>query len=176
MATEFEIQIDDKALRGKLKALDARLGDMRPAFAEIGEILKVSAVRNLEVGGRYSVPGSWRGGSNRWKPLSVKTLFSGKAKKFATKSGRFRKSVEERFQNRAILVGQGRLMNSINYRADRDSVRIGSNLVYAAIHNAGGLAGRNKKVPIPARPYLVVQAEDLGDINEVIDRYLLGVV
>lgn len=38
MATDFEIQVDDKLPRSKLKALDSRLGDLRPAFAGMGEI------------------------------------------------------------------------------------------------------------------------------------------
>lgn len=176
MATDFEVQVDDKLLRAKLKALDSRLGDLRPAFAEIGEIGRVSIVRNFEVSGRYSAPGSWRGGSKSWQALSVKTLFSGKAKKFATKSGRFRAGVEDKFKNRAILVRQGHLMNSVNYKAGRDSVRWGTNLVYAAIHNFGGMAGVNRKVKIPARPYLVLQDEDLADFNEVLAQYLMGTI
>ncbi|OPE24472.1 phage morphogenesis protein, partial [Pseudomonas aeruginosa] len=38
--------------------------------------------------------------------------------------------------------------------ADRNEAGIGSNLVYAAIHQFGGDAGRGHQVEIPARRYL----------------------
>jgi len=37
------------------------------------------------------------------------------------------------------LVDKGRLRNSIDYQVDRDSVTIGTNLVYAALQNFGGV-------------------------------------
>ena len=103
---------------------------MKPAFQVIGEIIRTSVVRNFEVGGRYSAPGSWRGGPKSWQPLSIAALFAGKKSKFAAKSGKFKKGVEEKFKNRAILVKQGHLMNSISCRADGDGVAVGTNLIY----------------------------------------------
>lgn len=48
---------------------------------------------------------------------------------------------------------------------------VGSNIRYARIHQLGGLAGRGRKVKIPARPYLGLTkderrnaAEDIGEI------------
>ena len=110
MASDFEIQADDAALKAALKDLSSRLDDMKPAFQVIGEIIRTSVVRNFEVGGRYSAPGSWRGGPKSWQPLSIAALFAGKKSKFAAKSGKFKKGVEEKFKNRAILVKQGHLM------------------------------------------------------------------
>jgi len=36
---------------------------------------------------------------------------------------------------------------------------LGSDVVYAAIHQLGGKAGRNHAIPIPARPYLPLEAD-----------------
>lgn len=53
-----------------------------------------------------------------------------------------------------ILQVTGQLASSVNTYYDNDSAIIGSNLVYAAIHQLGGQAGRNKSAEIPARSYL----------------------
>ena len=51
---------------------------------------------------------------------------------------------------------------------------IGSNLDYAAIHQFGGQAGRNKSVEIPARPYLQLTPEDFEEILSVTENFLGG--
>ena len=64
---------------------------------------------------------------------------------------------------RKILTGATRNLRSIIYRAASDSVTIGTtppSKDYAAIHQFGGKAGRGRKVTIPARPYLGINAED----------------
>lgn len=57
------------------------------------------------------------------------------------------------------LQKSGQLAASIESRAGNGYARIGSNKVYAAIHHLGGKAGRNKKVHIPARPYLPMNSD-----------------
>ena len=53
-----------------------------------------------------------------------------------------------------------------------ESAIIGSNKVYAAIHQLGGQAGKNKKTTIPARPYLKLTDDNLEEILEQTKRYL----
>jgi HK97 gp10 family phage protein len=48
----------------------------------------------------------------------------------------------------------GHLRGSIVSEQTKTSVTTGTNVVYAAIHEFGGMAGRGRKVKIPARPYL----------------------
>ena len=52
------------------------------------------------------------------------------------------------------------------------SAIIGSNLDYAAIHQLGGQAGKNKSVSIPARPYLNLTSDDLDDILQETERFI----
>lgn len=53
-----------------------------------------------------------------------------------------------------ILIRSGHLRSS-RQTFRRDNVSgIGSNLIYAAIHQMGGKTGRGRKVLMPARPYL----------------------
>ena len=67
---------------------------------------------------------------------------------------------------------EGKLAASINTYYDNDSAVIGSNLEYAAIHQLGGQAGRNKSVKIPARPYLFLTDDDYDEILHNIENYL----
>lgn len=170
----FQIEVDDSELIKLLDELKQRTSDLKPVLQVIGELMKTSVKRNFEVGGRYSEPGSWRGGTRSWDPLSLATLFAGQKSKYVTKKGKFRKGVEEKFRNRHILFRTGRLMKSITYQASRYQLSVGTNVIYAAIHNFGGPAGRGKKVHIPARPYLVVQNEDLERIRGILMKHLMG--
>ena len=71
-----------------------------------------------------------------------------------------------------ILQVSGQLASSVNTYYDDDSAIIGSNLAYAAIHQLGGQAGKNKKVTIPARPYLKLTDDDLEEILESVEKYI----
>ena len=51
-------------------------------------------------------------------------------------------------------------------------IKIGSNLEYAAIHQLGGQAGRNKSVEIPARPYLFLTEDDYSEVLTECEKYL----
>ncbi len=67
---------------------------------------------------------------------------------------------------------KGQLASSVNTQYHDHSAVIGSNLDYAAIHQLGGKAGRNKKVEIPARPYLKLTDDDFEEILQQITLYL----
>lgn len=54
-----------------------------------------------------------------------------------------------------LQMSSAGLASSITSYYDDNSAIVGTNKVYAAIHQFGGKAGRNKKVEIPARPYLL---------------------
>lgn len=63
------------------------------------------------------------------------------------------------------LVDTGRLLASITHNADRRSVEIGSNVIYAATHQFGRDA-------IPARPFLGADAGDEREIEAIANDYL----
>lgn len=71
-----------------------------------------------------------------------------------------------------ILQVSGLLADSVSTQYDDDSAVIGSNLPYAAIHQKSGKAGKNKKVEIPARPYLKLTDDDFDEIIDVVQKYL----
>lgn len=84
-----------------------------------------------------------------------------------------------------VMKGQhGGLLGSLTYRADNASAEWGTNKIYAAIHQEGGVivprTRKNlrfavpggfvstKRVNIPARPYLGVNDEDGREIQDVV--------
>ena len=58
------------------------------------------------------------------------------------------------------------------YKDKWADLEIGSNLDYAAIHQLGGQAGKNKKVEIPARPYLKLTDDDFNEILDATKNFL----
>ena len=62
------------------------------------------------------------------------------------------------------LQVEGQLAASYGSDYGEDFAQIGSNKVYAAIHQAGGRAGRGRRVQIPARPVLGLAPETVQAI------------
>lgn len=63
-----------------------------------------------------------------------------------------------------LLDRDGGLVDSIAYEVDGDAVTVGSNLVYALVHQEG----REDDMGIPARPYLGISAENLDDLGQLV--------
>ncbi len=72
------------------------------------------------------------------------------------------------------LVDTGELQNSIVYEASPQMVVVGSDKVYARIHQKGGKAGRGRKVTIPKRSYLGISQEDQKEIHALAQEHLRG--
>lgn len=72
----------------------------------------------------------------------------------------------------------GRLQGSISTEYDASHATIGTNTVYAAIHQFGGNAGRNESVVLPARPFLPMdedgnlQPDAVNSVLDTIQRHL----
>ncbi|MBL9102160.1 MAG: phage virion morphogenesis protein [Myxococcales bacterium] len=69
----------------------------------------------------------------------------------------------ERAAKGGLLELEGHLRDSIAYEINGDTILVGSNLVYAGVHNEG-----DDDMGIPERRYLGFSAENLDDIGEVI--------
>ena len=106
----------------------------------------------------------------------------------------WRKSARAKRDSGQTLTDTGRLRASITHRAGRDEVLVGTNVVYAAIHQFGGrtpartIRPKRKKAlywpgarhpvkqvrhpgsTVPARPFLGIDAIDRGVILDVIRR------
>ena len=143
----IEIKIDNKDVERKLLELAQKGENLRPLMKNIAGIFASATEENFKNEGR----------PDKWTELSEAT------KKQRTKQKKWPGQ---------ILQVSGQLASSISTQYDDESAVIGSNLDYAAIHQLGGQAGKNKKVTIPARPYLKLTDDDFNEILDAIEQYL----
>lgn len=164
----FSVTLDDRQVKAALHALRQDLMDLKPAMAGIGQVL----VTETDLAFRAQKD-PW---GQAWARLSAVTLR--------------RRRKGPRKGSDKILRDTGRLANSINYRADKTSVSVGSNVIYAAVHQFGaerGAFGRTRRgapIPwgkIPSRPFLPVRnnrvdlpPDTLEDILDVVRVHLRG--
>lgn len=172
-----------KPLKKYLQNLGQQITADPRTLSLIGELLVSSSQASIQTGGRYKDAGSFEGGSKKFaalKPLSAK---------FKKSQG---KSPEK------VLLNTGRLRTSITYEVKGKKLFVGSNVVYAAIHQFGGkirvtpksraffkfkaanakkpaekefwlgLAANRRGFTMPARPFITIQDHDLEDIREIV--------
>ena len=144
----IEIKLDNKEVEKKLQEVAKKASDLKPLMKNIAGIFASAAEDNFAEEGR----------PDKWIDLSEVT------KKQRKKIGKYPGQ---------ILQVSGQLASSVNTYYDNDSAVIGSNLEYAAIHQLGGQAGKNKKATIPARPYLELTEDIFSEILYIINKYML---
>lgn len=170
----IDVKIDDKKCKILLKGIEDKSKDLSKAMKTIAVELRTSIEENFEVGGRYSSPGSIIGGSKKW------TIKNGRGTLLGSS------------------LGSSALHQSFVTKYDNDSATVGTNKKYARIHNFGGttkpheIKARNFKSlkfnwkgdtahyrmvhhpgsNIPARPFMVVQPEDIESFKETLIEHL----
>ncbi|WP_425092005.1 phage virion morphogenesis protein [Tropicimonas sp. S265A] len=162
MAVTLTYELDLGQLRGAGDRLAAAATDMTPLMDAIGALLEQSARDRIEDTNTAPDGTPWP------KSLRVEMNQGGKT-----------------------LLDSGRLAASLTHIASRDQAEIGSNLIYAGVHQQGaeirptsGNALRFQlpdgrfvtvgKVTIPARPYLGASEEDEAEIRELTADYFGG--
>jgi phage gpG-like protein len=194
MKVVIEVQGLDFVTR-ELEEMARRGINTKPLMGEIGNIMLRSVAKNFEAQGRPT----------KWKPISPLTrmIYEGQArsKARATKAWQNakeqgRRNIEERrvakdVGGAKILHASGDLKKSITLGdVTNESVEIGSSLVYARIHQLGGIIRpkrfdalyipfnggyiRKKQSVIPARPYLMLQNEDETFILRAVENHMMG--
>lgn len=142
----IEIKIDNKKVEKALLEIAQKTSNLRPLMKNVAGIMADSTEENFKEEGRP-----------KWKDLSEKTKTARK------KTGHYPGQ---------ILQVSGQLALSVTTQYDDTSAIIGSNKAYAAIHQLGGQAGKNKKTTIPARPYLKLTDDDFDEIISIVEKYL----
>ena len=143
----IEIKIDNKEVLTRLHELASRGENLRPLMKNIAGIMATATEDNFKNEGR----------PDKWVDLSETS------KKQRQKIGKYPGQ---------ILQVSGQLASSVSTAYDDNSAVIGSNLSYAAIHQLGGQAGKNKKTTIPARPYLKLTDDNFEEIFDEINKFL----
>lgn len=119
-------------LTSYLRNAGAKLVRDQSFLVQAGEVLVSSVQKNFIEGGRYSGTGDFEGGTQKWKPWS--------------------RAYAERQKKRGrsnVLMDRGQLRSSIDVRIEGNQLVVGSNRVYAAIHQFGGtisIAGYERDV------------------------------
>jgi phage virion morphogenesis protein len=153
---KVKVETEEEVL-ARLKKIRAAGQRLPGVLSTIGEILISSAEENFLRGGRYESAGSFRGGNTRWDDLAE-----------STKAARAKKG---KWPGQKLQVS-GILAASINKTVTKNDVTVGTNMAYARIQQHGGMAGPGHKVKIPARPFLVIQDEDVEEIMAIVARHI----
>ena len=132
----IKISLNDTQAVAKLHRIASRLKQPRKLYGVLGETLKKIHAE------RFKQEVDPEG--NNWQSLSPKTLARKQKKGKSTK----------------ILRQDGYLSDKTAYNYNDQNVEFGSDAKYARLHQFGGKAGRGKKVAIPKRPWLGVNAQD----------------
>ena len=166
------LKVDDSAVLGALSRLIAAGGNVQGVLKDIGERLVPSTkARFVSQTSPDGVP---------WKPVNPD----------------YAKEKEEQGFGSSILTRGRDLRDGIHSQVDASSVEVGSNKIYARIHQLGGtikpkadrktengrpaalvfsIGGRIVKrasVTIPARPFLGLSADDREEIEAIIETWL----
>jgi phage virion morphogenesis protein len=152
----IRVELDSREVQRRLGEARAALADATPLMRRIAGILEAETEANFAAEGRPY-----------WTPL-----------KAATRKARLKRNNGSSVLK--ILQDSGRLAASISTNHGPDHAQIGSNLVYAAIHQFGGTSAH---ATIPARPYLpfsgpatsaTLQPEAERNILDAIKKLLNG--
>lgn len=167
---ELHNRIDDTKFQERLKEIKAKGRDLQPALEVCAEIVVSSVEKNFDVQGRFSEPGSWRGGSNKWPQSAAAKARGG-----------------------MTLSDSGQLRASIQSQVSNDQAEVGTNKAYAARRNFGfdgsvtvksytrqtksgktvTVREHKRNIHDPAYPFMVVQDEDVEEMLDVTTDHLL---
>jgi len=131
MADLIQLDVDDTQIRAVLQQLANRATDAQPAMQHIASILLSHTEAAFAA----------QGDPTKWRDLADST------KAARTKDGTW---------PGRILQVTGELAASFTPDSGSDYAQVGSNKVQAAIQQLGGMAGRDHKTEIPARPMLPI--------------------
>ncbi len=145
VAQSVSVGIEGAALDAALARLAAVLANPSAVMDQVGRYLTASTLRRFE---REQAPDG--------KPWLKSARALAEGGKTLTDTGRLRGSIAH------TVTDGGR------------AVEVGSNVVYAAIHQFGGRAGRDRRVTLPARPYLGIDERDRDSILHIVARAIEG--
>ena len=143
VAQPISVEIEDAVLRAALMRIAAVLASPSAVMDQIGRYLVASTLRRFE---RERAPDG-----SPWL-----------------------KSARALAEGGQTLTDTGRLRGSIAHTVTEGgrAVEVGSDVLYAAIHQLGGRAGRGRRVTLPARPYLGIDEDDRAIILRIVTRAL----
>ena len=145
MGNIAEIKFHDGELSRALGRVIELLRNPEKTFEEMAIMMEKSMRKNIDEGGRYSGdPHLGRGGNTKFKKL--KTRVGGLPLKTSSPN---------------------RIYKSITHDVRKDGFIVGTSEKIGAINNMGA-PNRSRGGTLPARPFVVVQPQDLKDMKKLI--------
>ncbi|WP_150112140.1 phage virion morphogenesis protein [Desulfonatronovibrio hydrogenovorans] len=142
----LHVRVDDEQAQDALQAVMQRMSDPRPAFRDAGEYMQ--RVVDDRFRGEHDPDGQ------PWQDLAPLTWTKKRNDKILTERG-----------------GPG-LRGSIHYRTSRTALEQGTDKIYAAIHQLGGIIRtRNAQIQIPARQYLGFSDGNAAEVSRILYRH-----
>lgn len=180
MAVTFTVRLDDVAPQKALESAAAGARDLTPLMDWIGTVLVNGAVERISQTNVAPDGTPW--------PKSLRAQLGGQTAEDGSDTDGGGGS------GGLTLHDTGRLMRSITEEPAPSQVEIGSNMIYAGVHQTGArIVAKNAKalsftlangetakvgaVTIPARPYLGISEAERADITDLTTLYfdeLLG--
>ena len=137
-----------------MNAIAIRMQRPSPFLRAGGLLMLESVQRNFIEGGR---PEKWES----LKPETIRRRGGGNRRKWTAGGGWQLAPSKAGWGDAQILRDRGFLMNSIAPHEVTDkSISIGTNDPKAPSHHYGATSGRSHTIVVPARPFLMLQAED----------------
>lgn len=171
-----DFTLDDAPVQQMFRRLKDFGQNPAPVLNEIGDGLVQST--------RLRFDQSRAPDGSTWKPLAMATLIARAARSrsmrrggpLVTKTGRYRAAFARAIAGDAkpLMDTRQHLFQSLTYVVQGSTLIWGVGVSWGAIHQFGGQAGRNRKVGIPARPYLGISGTDRVDIAATLARHALA--
>lgn len=149
----IRVKLDDRDLQKDLRRAVRACVKMKPAWDEVGEIAVSSILRTFREEGR----------PEKWQPFSPK---------YKRKRGNMASA--KLLVDNEILRGSIENQTKSVRHLGNHGIDVRTNVKYAAIHNYGGTVRvHGKKVEIPARPFMVLQREDITEAAAAIRDHII---
>jgi len=148
-------------LRG-LRAAERKVGEIAQADIEdlmkaIGAEVENQTKRRIKAGGPDPKGSPWDDWTERYAGSD-----------HGVKSHQKHASAKRKSGGHSLLSLSGALFDSIQFEADDEKVIVGSNLIYAAVHQFGF-----KKQSIPKRTYVGLSTKNRADIEILIKDFIM---
>lgn len=145
---KINISVNTKQIDDLAKRLFKRSTDHSKTMGAIAGVMLDAVEENFEQEGR----------PDPWEPLAPSTVKQRERKGFGGEG--------------PILQREGILAAANQPNSGKDFAEVTNATIYGPIQHFGGKAGRNKKVEIPERPFMVLTDEDVEEIEEIFQSNL----
>lgn len=162
------VKVDDREVKDLFKRLKKQGEDMTPVMRVIGEIMRSSAVKNFEEGGRPRwIPSRKSKGKTLIKTSRLMSSINSMASKIRSETGTnavYAAIHQFGFDGMVKITAHRRKVKSRDIKEGRKTIARG----------IGFVRDHERMMKVPARPFLMVQDEDMTEIRQAIAAHIMA--